>query len=97
MQTGMTGQVTSERCRLVVDVLSTCRSALAMSKMIQLQPVPDDLHRKLKARAALAGMPLSDYLLQEVRRFAERPTKPFMRHDVPSSNTPSFDKAIYRL
>ncbi len=58
----------------VVDMLSTCRYAWVMSKMIQLRHVPDDLHRKLKARAALAGMPLSDYLLQEVRRVAERPT-----------------------
>jgi antitoxin FitA len=45
-----------------------------MSKMIQLRHVPDDLHRKLKARAALAGLSLSDYLIQEVRRAAERPT-----------------------
>jgi antitoxin FitA len=45
-----------------------------MSKMIQLRHVPDELHRKLKARAALAGLSLSDYLLQEVRRVAERPT-----------------------
>ena len=46
---------------------------MAMPKMIQLRHVPDDLHRKLKARAALVGLPLSDYLLQEVRRVAERP------------------------
>jgi hypothetical protein len=45
-----------------------------MPKMIQLRHVPDDLHRRLKARAALAGLSLSDYLLQEVRRAAERPT-----------------------
>lgn len=45
-----------------------------MSKMVQLRHVPDDLHRQLKARAALAGLSLSDYLLQEVRRVAERPT-----------------------
>jgi plasmid stability protein len=45
-----------------------------MPKMIQLRHVPDDLHRKLKARAARVGLPLSDYLLQEVRRVAERPT-----------------------
>jgi len=45
-----------------------------MSKMIQLRHVPDDLHRKLKVRAALEGLSLSDYLLQEVRRVAERPT-----------------------
>ena len=45
-----------------------------MAKMIQLRHVPDELHRKLKARAALEGLSLSDYLLQEVRRVAERPT-----------------------
>ena len=45
-----------------------------MSKMIQLRHVPDDLHRRLKARAALEGLSLSDYLLREVRRVAERPT-----------------------
>ncbi|MGH9815405.1 MAG: hypothetical protein ACRD5F_09910 [Candidatus Acidiferrales bacterium] len=45
-----------------------------MSKMIQIRHVPSELHRKLKARAALAGMSLSDYLLDEVRRIAERPT-----------------------
>jgi plasmid stability protein len=44
-----------------------------MSKMIQLRNVPEDLHRKLKARAALEGLSLSDYLLGEVRRLAERP------------------------
>jgi plasmid stability protein len=42
--------------------------------MIQLRHVPDELHRKLKARAALEGLTLSDYLLREVQRVAERPT-----------------------
>ena len=45
-----------------------------MSKMIQLRNVPDALHRGLKARAAMAGMSLSDYLLMEIREIAERPT-----------------------
>ena len=45
-----------------------------MSKMIQLRNVPDDLHRSLKARAALEGLSLSDYLLAEIRRAAARPT-----------------------
>jgi len=45
-----------------------------MSKMIQLRNVPEALHRKLKARAALEGMSLSEYLLAEVRRAAERPS-----------------------
>ena len=45
-----------------------------MSKMIQLRNVPDALHRKLKARAATAGLSLSDYLLGEIKELAERPT-----------------------
>jgi len=42
--------------------------------MIQLRHVPDALHRTLKARAAKAGMSLSDYLLAEIRKIAEQPT-----------------------
>ncbi len=45
-----------------------------MSKMIQLRNVPDKLHRKLKARAATEGRSLSEYLLSQIREFAERPT-----------------------
>jgi antitoxin FitA len=45
-----------------------------MSKMIQLRNVPDALHRTLKARAAMAGISLSGYLLAEIREVAERPT-----------------------
>ena len=45
-----------------------------MSAMIQIRNVPHDLHRRLKARAALAGMTLSDFLLHEIRRVAERPS-----------------------
>ncbi len=45
-----------------------------MTVMIQIRNVPDDLHRQLKSRAALAGQSLSDYLLTEMRRVAERPT-----------------------
>jgi antitoxin FitA len=45
-----------------------------MSKMIQLRNVPDALHRSLKARAAMAGQSLSDYLLAEIKEVAKRPT-----------------------
>jgi plasmid stability protein len=45
-----------------------------MPKMIQLRHVPDALHRKLKARAAMEGMSLSDYLLREIQLIAEQPT-----------------------
>jgi plasmid stability protein len=45
-----------------------------MPKMIQIRHVPDRVHRRLKARAAKAGMSLSDYLLKEIERIAARPT-----------------------
>jgi hypothetical protein len=45
-----------------------------MSKMIQLRHVPDALHRRLKAQAALSGLPLSDFLIREVRKIAEYPS-----------------------
>ena len=50
-----------------------------MSKMIQIRNVPAALHRKLKSRAALAGMTLSDYLLKEIREVVERPTMEELR------------------
>ena len=50
-----------------------------MSKMIQLRHVPDSLHRQLKAQAALSGLPLSDYLIREVRKIAELPTPEELR------------------
>jgi plasmid stability protein len=43
-----------------------------MSKMIQLRNVPDVLHRRLRVRAARAGMSLSDYLQQELERSTDR-------------------------
>jgi len=37
------------------------------------------LHRRLKSRAALAGMSPSKYLLSEIRPMAERPTLDALR------------------
>ena len=54
----------------------------SMSKMIQLRNVPDGLHRTLKARAAMAGMSLSDYLIAEIRQVAARPTLAELRERV---------------
>ncbi len=44
-----------------------------MPKTIQIRNVPDDLHRKLKVRAAERGVTLSDYLLEMAREAAEKP------------------------
>ena len=56
------------------DMCITCSHVENMSVMIQIRNVPDDLHRQLKSRAALARMSLSDYLLNEIRQVAERPS-----------------------
>ena len=45
-----------------------------MAVMVQIRNVPDDLHRKLKSRAALAGMSISEYLLREMERSLAKPT-----------------------
>jgi plasmid stability protein len=66
-----------------------------MSAMIQIRNVPDALHRRLKSRAALAGMSLSDYLLNEIREVAERPTIGELRARLErrSAVSPSIDPA----
>jgi plasmid stability protein len=43
-------------------------------KMIQIRNVPDELHRRLKARAALEGTSLSEYLRAQMQAIAERPS-----------------------
>lgn len=49
--------------------------------MIQIRNVPAKTHRKLKARAAMEGMSLSDYLLKEIQRVADLPSiREFSEH-----------------
>jgi len=43
--------------------------------MIQIRHVPEDVHRRLKARAALEGVSLSELALAELRRSLDRPTR----------------------
>ncbi len=44
-----------------------------MARSVQVRNVPDSVHRALRSRAAAAGVSLSDYLLHELVRIAERP------------------------
>jgi plasmid stability protein len=59
---------------LAIDMRTEVSHAQRMSVMIQIRNVPEALHRRLKARAALAGRSLSDYLLSEISEAAARPT-----------------------
>ena len=45
------------------------------STMVQIRNVSPEFHRRLKARAAVEGMSLSDYILREVGKALERPTR----------------------
>lgn len=47
--------------------------------MVQIRNVPDEVHRKLKAKAARAGVTLSELLAREARRLADQPTIEEMR------------------
>ena len=46
-----------------------------MYKMLQIRNVPVGLHRRLKARAAHLGLSMSDYVLREIERLLENPTR----------------------
>lgn len=58
----------------VVDMSGARNSVVHMSKMIQIRNVPDELHRELKMRAAVAGMSMSDYIKRELSRRSRKST-----------------------
>jgi plasmid stability protein len=45
-----------------------------MGTLVQIRDVPEDVHRTLKARAAVAGVSLSEYVRSVLSRAASRPT-----------------------
>jgi hypothetical protein len=65
--------------------------------MIHLRTVTDDLNRSLKARAAMAGMSLSDYLLAEIKEIAERPTLAELREHLHTRKPVTFPLDTARL
>lgn len=60
---------------------------------IQIRGVPDDVHRRLKSQAALAGQSLNEFLLARMTDVARTPTIPELterilaraRYDGPSA------------
>lgn len=43
--------------------------------MVQIRNVPVEVHRRLKARAAVEGLSMSDYILRELRKALDRPSR----------------------
>jgi len=45
-----------------------------MGVLIQIRDVPDEVHKKLKSRAAASGQSLTEYLREMLVKSADRPT-----------------------
>ena len=43
--------------------------------MLQIKDVPEDVHRTLKARAAMAGVSLTEYARSTLEQAARRPSR----------------------
>lgn len=50
-----------------------------MSSMIQIRNVPPEVHRALKARAALAGKSMSEMILEELQAMLSLPSERELR------------------
>lgn len=71
-------------------MFSACDNVMSMG-MIQIRNVPDDLHKRLKVRAAERGLTLSDYLLRLAEREVERPTIEELSERIRSRGRPKLD------
>lgn len=64
---------------------------------MQVRDVPDDVHRQLRAKAALAGQSLNDFLLARLDELARLPTVPELAERIrqrPPYPGPSSARAI---
>ncbi|MBI2970026.1 MAG: hypothetical protein HYY36_04740 [Gammaproteobacteria bacterium] len=46
-----------------------------MSTIIQIRNVPEKVHRQLKARSAMEGISMSQFILREIERALQRPSR----------------------
>ena len=53
-----------------------CFDSVAPMGNVQVRDVPDDVHRRLKSQAALAGQSLNEFLLARMSDIARLPTVP---------------------
>lgn len=63
-----------------------------MGVLVQVRDVPDDVHRTLKARAAIAGVSLSEYVRSMLARSASRPTPAEMRDRIEARGRVALDE-----
>lgn len=87
------GLVVAGVSRRPIDVCCTCKHVHYMSRMIQIRHVPDQLHRRLKVRAASSGMSLSDFLRLELERSASQLTADELRARLASLSMVPMDES----
>jgi len=57
---------------------------LSMSPMLQIKDVPEDVHRILKSRAAMAGVSLTEFARRTLVESAARPSREELRAELTS-------------
>ncbi|MCI1729439.1 MAG: hypothetical protein LKM32_08735 [Chiayiivirga sp.] len=68
-----------------------------MAVMIQIRNVPDSIHRIFKARSALAGKSLSDFLLDELAAIAALPSSAELRERLAAAEPFAMKKSSAQL
>ena len=63
-----------------------------MTSMIQIRNVSDTLHRRLKVRAALEGISMSQFVIREIERSLERPSRKEVLEAIRSQEKVSLDR-----
>jgi antitoxin FitA len=67
---------------------------IRMGTLVQIRDVPDEVHAILKARAALAGVSLSEYLRGVLERSAARPTPAELSARIAARGKPTLSEPI---
>ena len=68
-----------------------------MSTMIQIRNVPEQIHRLAKARAAMSGMSMSEYILKELEKALSRPTRQELLERIASADSVELDVSVAAL
>lgn len=68
-----------------------------MSSMIQIRNVPGEVHRALKARAALAGKSMSEMILEELQAMLALPSERELRERLDKAEPFAMKKSSARL
>lgn len=68
-----------------------------VTTMVQIRNVPIDFHRRLKSRAALEGMSMSDYILREMKKSLDRPSRQEVLDRIRARKTPKLPVDVAKV